>query len=299
MTGGAGNQKEPVVAGSSYLQSINAHYNREQLSDRIRASFRQGGKDFGSLTRDDLTVFDEFHVKGRRATRELAAISDIEPGIRLLDIGCGVGGPARTLAAEWGCRVIGLDIVEEYCRAALRLTAAVHLDHQVAYANGNGSALPFAKGVFDRVWIQHATMNIAHKKPLFEEIRRVLRPEGRLVMHEVFSGAATPPIYPVPWASDSDIDFLVDPDRFGRILNTAGFEAIVWEDVSQESLAWFEKVSPMAVDRCTQQNPLPGIHLLMGETTPQKMVNMVKNLKEDRIRIVRAVLRIINEKKAR
>lgn len=263
-----------------------------RLTDRIRASFQQGGKDFGSLTRDDLTVFDEFHVKGRRATRELAHMAAIEPDIRLLDIGCGVGGPTRTLAAEWGCRVIGLDIVEEYCRAAHRLTTAVHLDHQVAYANGNASALPFSNDSFDRVWIQHATMNIAHKRLLFEEIRRVLRPEGRVAMHEVCSGKAMP-IYPVPWASDSDIDFLIDPDRFDRILNAAGFEALVWEDVSQESLAWFQKVSPTAVDRCSQRNPLPGIHLLMGETTPQKMENMVKNLKDSRICVIRAILQAI------
>jgi len=287
------------VTASTYRKSINAHYDRENLIDRIYASFQQGGKGLDTLTRDDLTVFDEFHVKGRRATRELAHMAAIEPDIRLLDIGCGVGGPARTLAAEWRCRVIGLDIVEEYCRAAHRLTTAVHLDHQVAYANGNASALPFPQGAFDRVWIQHATMNIAHKKPLFEEIRRVLRPEGRVAMHEVFSGTAAPPVYPVPWASDSDIDFLIDPDRFGRILKDAGFKSLVWEDVSRESLAWFQKVTPIAFDRCAQQSLRPGIHLLMGETTPQKMINMVKNLEEGRIRIVRAVFGIIKEKKER
>lgn len=277
---------------SDYLQSINAHYNRAHLTDHIHASFRQGGKDLESLTRDDLTVFDEFHVKGRRATRELAQMADIPPGIRLLDIGCGVGGPARTLAAERGCRVTGLDIVEQYCRAASRLTAAVRLDHQISYANGDARTLPFAAGVFDRVWIQHVAVNVENKKGLFREIRRVLHPNGRLVMHEVCSGAVSPPRYPVPWASDARIDFPIPPEHLGRILNEAGFEALVWEDVSASSLAWFEKAWPKAVERFVQENPVPGIHLLMGETMPQKMRNMVKNLKQDRIRIVVADLAI-------
>ncbi len=283
------NQEDPSVAERAYLKSMNAHYSHAELTDRIRTSFEQGGKDLGSLTRDDLTVFDEFHVKGRSATRELADIAGIPEGIRLLDIGCGVGGPARTLAAERGCRVIGLEIVEEYCRAAHRLTASVHLDNRVAYTNGNAGELPFAGGVFDMVWIQHVTMNIEQKRRLFKEIRRVLRTKGRIAMHEVCSGEVSPPIYPVPWASDSSIDFLIKPERLGRLLREAGFESLHWEDVSRESLVWFQKVSPMAIERFSQRKPFPGIHLLMGETTPQKMINMVKNLEEGRIRIVRAV----------
>ena len=143
------------------------------------------------------------------------------------------------------------------------------------------------------VWLQHVTMNIENKEGLFAEIRRVLHPKGRLALHEVCSGVLSPPIYPVPWASDASIDFLIEPDRFARILQDAGFEPLAWEDVSQESLVWFQKASPIAVERFSKPNPKPGIHLLMGRTTPQKMINMVSNLKEDRIRIVRAVLRVV------
>ena len=273
----------------SYLESITDHYGRAHLTDRIRTSFKQAGKDFESLSRDDLTVFDEFHIRGRKATRDLAEIAGIQEGIRLLDIGCAVGGPSRTLAAEWGCRVTGLDIIEEYCRAAHSLTTTTRLSQKAAYVNGDAAVLPFAGGVFDMVWIQHVTMNIEDKNRLFEEIRRVLNPKGRLAVFEVCSGLNTPPIYPVPWAGDSTIDFLVAPDTFYRILNEAGFEALIWDDVSKASLDWFQKASAKAAQRVSKKKSLPGIGLLMGDTTTQKMANMLHNLAEDRIRIVRGI----------
>jgi ubiquinone/menaquinone biosynthesis C-methylase UbiE len=273
----------------SYLESITDHYSRKHLTDRIRTSFKKAGKDFESLSRDDLTVFDEFHIRGRKATRDLAKIADLREGIRLLDIGCGVGGPSRTLAAEWGCRVTGLDIIEEYCRAAHTLTTTTRLSQKAVYVNGDAAVLPFAGGVFDRVWIQHVTMNIENKKRLFEDIRRVLNPKGRLAVFEVCAGINTPPIYPVPWAGDSTINFLAPPDEFHRMINEAGFEASIWDDVSKASLDWFRKASAKAAQRVSEKKPPPGIGLLMGNTAARKMANMVRNLAEDRIRIVRGI----------
>ena len=200
-----------------------------------------------------------------------------------------MGGPSRTLAAEWGCRVTGLDIIEEYCRAAHTLTTTTRLSQKAAYVNGDAAVLPFAGGVFDMVWIQHVTMNIEDKKHLFEEIHRVLNPKGRLAVFEVCSGLNTPPAYPVPWAGDSTIDFLVAPDTFYRVLNEAGFEALIWDDVSKASLDWFQKASAKAAQRVSKKKPFPGIGLLMGDTTTQKMANMLHNLAEDRIRIVRGI----------
>jgi hypothetical protein len=139
------------------------------------------------------------------------------------------------------------------------------------------------------VWLQHVGMNMDNKERLFAEIGRVLQPRGRLSAYEVCSGSVSPPIYPVPWANDAMIDFLISPETFCRITNALGFESIVWNDVSADSLKWFKRAASGAAGRSAHKRPPPGIHLLMGETTTQKMSNMVRNLAEDRIRIVQGV----------
>ena len=274
---------------SSYLKRIIEHYQRTDLAHSVCAALNQAGIDLEALTRDDLTVFDEFHVKGRRATRELADIAEIQPECRLLDIGCGVGGPVRTLAADYACRVIGLDIMEEYCRTARLLTTLVHLEDRLAYVRGHAADLPFTDNCFDMVWLQHTIMNIDNKTRLFKEIRRVLHPQGRLAVHEVFAGSASPLRYPVPWASGPTIDFLTSTETFRRMVNDLGFEFLVWNDVSADSLEWFKRSASRASQRSSRKRAAPGIHLLMGNNTAEKMSNMVRNLAEDRIRIVQGI----------
>ena len=160
------------------LQSIKSHYTQADLNTTILTALQHAGKDIEALTRDDISVFDEFHIGGRRATRALAQLIAPLSDKIMLDVGCGVGGPARTLAAEFGCQVIGLELVDAYCQAAHMLTSRVGLDDKVSFQPGSALDLPFDDRSFDIVWTQHLSMNIEDKIQLFSEIGRVLRPGG-------------------------------------------------------------------------------------------------------------------------
>lgn len=166
-----------------YVESINRHYGGTDISARILAALQEAGRDVNALTRDDLAAIDEFHSGGREATRRLAQLTGLSKGMHVLDVGSGVGGPARTLAAEFGCKVTGLDLTEEFCRAATMLTERLGLGDRVTFRYGNALDMPFDNGIFDVVWTQNTLMNIENKRRLFKEVYRVLR-RGRAEARE-------------------------------------------------------------------------------------------------------------------
>ena len=265
-------------------ESINSYYGQPDLSATILAALQRAGKDLNALTRDDLAPFEEFHVRGRAATMELASAAGLYEGMAVLDVGSGIGGPARTLAAEFGCTVTGLDLTEEYCRAAEMLTGRVGLSDKVTFRQGNALDMPFDDGMFDLVWMQHMTMNIEDKDRLFGEIRRVLRTGGRLALYEILAGSVAPVHFPVPWANDSAISFLVAPPEVRRLLTATGFEELVWTDVTGESIDLLRKLGAAGPGA-----PAPlRLHLLVGDFA-EKFANVLRNMEEDRIALVQGV----------
>ncbi|MBW2560940.1 MAG: class I SAM-dependent methyltransferase, partial [Deltaproteobacteria bacterium] len=238
----------------------------------------------------DTASFDEFHIRGREATRELAKLAEVHKGMTVLDLGCGVGGPARTLAVEFGCRVWGIDLLDEYCRCAALLTERVGLAEMVTFRQADMTALPFEDGDFDAAWTEHTIMNIEDKGKLFAEIRRILRPNGTFALYEICEGSASPPHFPLPWASDQSISFLAGQDALREMLREAGFEEVLWRDVTEKSLEWFRGVVA-AIKPRKDDAPRLGLNLLMGKTAADKSKNIIRNLKEDRIRVVQGVFR--------
>ena len=152
------------AAMPNYPRSINDQYGQPDLSSRILKALQDAGKDINSLTREDLSSFDEFHGGGLAATKELASLAGPLEGLQVLDVGSGIGGPARTLASEYGCEVTGIDLTEEFCLAAEMLTARLGLDDKVRFRCGNALDLPFDDATFDLVWMQNSSMNIPEKK---------------------------------------------------------------------------------------------------------------------------------------
>ena len=270
---------------SEDLGAVERNYGRSGLIARTLAAIAAAGLDPDALTRDDLQPMDEFHIRGRAATLELAALARLVPGANVLDVGCGIGGPARTLAAEFGCRVTGLDLTAEYCRLAEHLTAATGLSDQVTVRHGSALEMPFDDGAFDAAWMQHVSMNIEDKARLFREIRRVLRPGGVLALHEVYAAAAGPRHYPVPWAADADIDFLVTQEEARRTIKAAGLREVQWADVTAKSRGWF---SSMMAARRSGPPPALGLHLLVSDF-PARAANVLRNLDEGRITLAMAV----------
>jgi SAM-dependent methyltransferase len=197
-------------------RSVQAHYRTAGLLDRILAGLREAGKDPAAPTVDDLAPADEFHSLGRVATKDLAELAAFKPGSRLLDVGSGLGGPARFLAVTYGCDVTGVDLMPEFCAVATELSRRTGLGERTQFQHGNALALPFDDGTFDGVWTIQAQMNIADKRRFYEEIARVLRAGGRFAFQDICRGDGRPLEFPVPWASEAGQSHLITPGTSKR-----------------------------------------------------------------------------------
>jgi SAM-dependent methyltransferase len=221
-----------TMAMSDYEKSLNAHYGGRDLAAAILAGLRAAGKDAERIAPDDLAAVDQFHIRGKEATLELARLAGLTPGVRVLDVGGGLGGPARTLAAEFTCTVAVLDLTEAYCRVGEMLTERTSLSGRVRFHVGNALEMPFPPESFGVVWTQHSSMNILDKARLYAEIHRVLRPGGRLALYEIMAGAVQPVHFPVPWAGMPSMSFLQPPAEVRRLIADGGLTEVTWLDVS-------------------------------------------------------------------
>ncbi|WP_119460978.1 methyltransferase domain-containing protein [Rhodospirillaceae bacterium SYSU D60014] len=266
---------------------VERHYSQADLGDKILEAVRAAGKDPNALVPADLTPFDQFHLRGDAATRELAGMAELRPDLAVLDVGSGIGGPARFLATEFGCRVTGLDLTEDFCRTATMLTARTGLADRVSFRQGDALAMPFADGDFDVVWTQHAAMNIADKARLYAESHRVLRPGGRLALNDVLAGPKVDGLhFPVPWASSAELSFLIPPDALRDLLTSAGFRQCAWRDCTDAVIAWFQE---MRARRDSAAAEVPGRHLVVGPDFRTRLANLDRNIREERLRVVQAV----------
>jgi ubiquinone/menaquinone biosynthesis C-methylase UbiE len=268
--------------------SVEQHYSRSDLVVTILEALRAMGKDPSQLSPADLAPVDAFHIRGREATVELAARAALAPGLRILDVGCGLGGSARYLAAQHRCRVTGIDLTKAYVEAAAELAALVGLAGMVEFRECSALELPFEDGSFDIVWTEHVQMNVADKRAFYRELARVLAPGGRLVFHDVFKGTAGEPYYPVPWAEEASISFLASAKEVRDILEGLGLRIEDWEDTSAKSLRWFLAVTEKA--KHAGAAPL-GMHLVMGSTTKTKFASLLRNLQEQRVEVAQGVAR--------
>lgn len=266
---------------------VEEHYTSTDLGAAILGALRAAGKDIEHLTPDDLAPVDEFHGGQRSATVRLAGLLGLTGGERVLDVGSGLGGPSRYLASRYGCRVSGVDLTAEFCRVAEMLTRLLKLETLVDYRQGNALALPFADMSFDVVWSQNAAMNIADRDRLYREMRRVLKPGGRLGLQEVALGPGGAPHYPVPWAKEPSISFLLTPEKTRESLEAAGLRVVQWQDTTAASLAAAQARSRSA--EAGQPPPL-GTHLILGAHWQEMAKNSTRNLEEGRVALFNAVL---------
>lgn len=243
----------------------------------------RAGKSLDALTIEDLAPVDHLHARGFPATVELGDRLPVKPGQHLLDIGCGLGGPARYFAQRFRCTVSGIDITEPFVEAARKLTALLHMEDRVRIQHGDGARLPFADASFDGAYTQHVTMNVADRPRFFGEAFRVLKPGAFFTLTEHGLGAAGHPHYPVPWSEDGTGSHLIPPDETRRLLGAAGFTNIVMEDTGPQYVEAYKRAIELAA-----RGALPplGVHLLLGDTAPQKTRNAARNIEEGRTRPV-------------
>ena len=274
----------------SIEQDVAGYYTRGHLEESINRALTQAGKNLANLTHDDLSVLDEFHAGGREATQDLASQMDLHPGLRVLDVGSGIGGPARYFAAEQGCKVTGIDLTEEFVLVARSLTHRTKLDNAAEFLHGSALALPFQVPTFDRAYTIHVCMNIADKPALFREVRRVLKPDGLFGIFDLMRTGEGPIRFPVPWALTEETSFVSRVSEYRDALTAAGFHVTHERRRGAFALEFMQR----AMARMAQGGPpVLGLHLLMGEPTRVMLGNVFAMIQEGVMEPVELIARVV------
>jgi len=267
------------------MNPIQQHYDGiVDLPTRIANRLAAAGMGSGVLEWAQLAPLDQFHVGGLAATQEMARTMNFPDGATVLDVGSGLGGPARYLAAAHGCQVTGVDLSESFVEVARILTERCGLSERVSFVQGDALDLPFAEESFDAAWTQHVAMNIPDRQALYREIRRVVKPGGSLACYDIIEGNGEPLVFPVPWARTPETSFLLSEGAMRAALEGAGWTPSVWEDVTSATVA------ALAGQLAAPPSPL-NLGVVMGDDFAQLAANIPLNVRAGRLRLIKTILR--------
>jgi len=268
--------------------AVEEHYASTDITARVLTALRAVNGPDVPITPDTLAPIDHFHGKGAVAIEELAALLQPQAGDHLLDIGCGIGGPARWIAAKYGSRVTGVDLTAAFCEAARELNSLTGLADRVRVLHGSALSLPLPDNSFDRAYSQAALMNVSDKRSVFCEAFRVLRPGGLLALSLAGAGSAGDPRYPLPWATTPDISFLATPDEIRGDLLAAGFQIVLLHDTAAAVAA---SLAPVLKQLETEGLPPLSSHVVMGEDEKEWRINAMRSQAEGRLSLIEALAR--------
>ncbi len=258
---------------------IENHYQNNGLYEDILERLEEQDVDLENVSRKHIASVDEFHVRGAEVSEELASEVNLNHS-RVLDVGCGLGGPSRMLAEKYHCMVTGIDLNREYIRTATGLSKLVGLQDRTEYIHSDALDLPFQDGSFDVVWTQHVQMNVSHKLKFYSEIERVLTDQGTLLYYDIFRKNGSDVDYPVPWADDASISFLATAENMDDLMERLCFKNLLSTDQTVQGIRFlnelFEKLK-------LNGPPKLGLNVLMGQSTRMKLMNLLKGLEEGKI----------------
>lgn len=269
--------------------AIARDYGEAGLGERILTRLQSFGIDTENLTQEILAEVDHIHGGGYANTIDHTSLVRLEPGMAVLDIGCGIGGPSRYFANAFGCRVTGIDLTEEYVAVASMLTERCGMADKVDFKCANAVDLPFDDNSFDVVFSLNVTMNIEDRERFYGEIVRVLKPGGQFALSELGQGPGGDPYYPLPWARDASYSFLIPPNELRAGLEAHGFSIKHWIDEAQRRKEVGGRVSE-SVDAAKPLLPAgEGMKIVRGADYPDRQANSGKGVMEDRLTNVRLV----------
>jgi len=266
------------------LDGVRDHYRATGLTERLKTALAALGPEDQRLTPQQLGALDQFHTRGLAATAELAQLAQITGDMSVLDVGSGVGGPARFLSATYGCRVTGVDLSEPFVDAARYLTQRTGQSSQVSFQAASALDLPFDAGRFDVVLLQHVAMNISERPRLYREIRRVVKAGGKFATFDVVLNSGEPH-YPVPWARTPATSFLLTAAATREAIQSAGFAELAWQDDTEAAKAWLVTL------RASGPPAAPNLSVVMGPDFAQLATNLGRNIMEGRLGILTAVFK--------
>ena len=263
---------------------VQEHYSIPDMPARIENALQHAGYGSGPIPWSELAALDQFHTRGLVASKELAVGLGLTGGDSILDVGSGLGGPARYLAAVHGCQVTGIELTPLYVEMATMLSQRTGLADRTRFVQGDALEMPFAPDHFDHAWTQHVAMNIPDRGKLYRGIRRVLKPGGRLAIYDVLKGENEPVLYPVPWASEPGISFLTSPSEMKQALEAAGFSFVSGADTTELALTWFSEMQ-----KAPTANPV-SLGAVIGPEGQQAVANLARNMKEGRVRVLQVIV---------
>ena len=265
------------------------HYAQSNLERTILDAFAASGKDIERLSPSDLSIVDEFHTGGRQATLELATEAGFASAMYILDVGCGIGGPSRTIAEAYGCCVTGIDLTEDYVRTAGALAKRVGLAECVTYRQASALALPFEPGTFDGAYMMHVGMNISDKAGLFAEVHRVLKSGSRFAIFDAMRVGDSELTFPVHWAATREISFVDSPEEYHHALRAAGFEIIHERNRREFAREVFREAQ--AKIAASDGAPPLGLHILMKANVVEKLTNVMNAVEQGLIAPIELICR--------
>ena len=267
---------------SQIEDAVAQHYTTGALTERVRDALQASGVDPDAATVADLKAGDEFHTGGVAATDHLFAQLAPTHATRVLDIGCGIGGTSRYVVDHYDSNVTGVDLTPEFVETAIALSDLVGLSQKMSFQVGSALDLPVPDAGFDLAVMLHVGMNIDDKAGLFSEVARALATDGTFALFDVMGGSVEEPLaFPLPWSTLPETSFVDSPDVYKNAAAAAGMELVAENDRTEFAIAFFQEVFA----RVAESGPAPlGIHLMMGETAPEKFQNYVANLEAGRIR---------------
>lgn len=258
------------------LEEIADHYTHGSLLDAVKAGVETLGRTTDTIHVDELAPLDEFHIGGRIASEDFLGMLGLGDGVHVLDVGCGLGGPARFSAHRFGCTVTGIDLTPEFTETGNHMSSWVGLNDRVSLHTGSALETPFEDNSFDAAYMMHVGMNIADKGTLFSEVHRVLKPGATFGVYDVMQIGDSTMTYPVPWAETARTSALASPDVYKSHLQDAGFSISHERSRRDFALDFFADLSAKAA---AAEGPPPlGLHILMGESRVEKVKNMVSNI---------------------